>query len=57
VRFGEDGYTFSPGLGQSLLNNPKILLALSIYITLVSVVTAIAGVFGGKEKDKVNEKV
>jgi hypothetical protein len=48
-RYGENGYEFEPGIIESLLNNSRVQLAISIYIGIVTVVTAIAGVCGHRD--------
>lgn len=47
-RFGDNGYDFRPGLLLLLLNDPLLILVLSIFAGVVTLVTAIAGVSGRK---------
>ena len=48
-RFGDNGYDFRPGLLLLLLNDQGLILATSIFVGLVGLITGIAGVCGRKE--------
>ena len=48
-RFGDNGYDFKPGLLLLLFNDQVLILTLSIFVALVTFLTAVAGVCGKKD--------
>ena len=45
-RFGDNGYDIRPGLFLMLINDQGLILATSVFVVLVSLITGIAGVWG-----------